>query len=625
MQKRVAYSYIRMSNPSQIEGNSLERQLSITRSYSKRMGFSLNEDYRDIGLSAFTGKHIETGQLGKFIEAVESGKIEKGSVLIIENLDRFSRQPPLTAMNQLQSLVQHGIDVHELHSGQIYTKNTLNELPMLLVSLIGFNHSNQESEKKRLRLKNAWQSARDKLDTKVMTARCPAWLVMKTDRTGYDLKSEEAKIIKKIFDLCINDNMGAFAIARYLNARPKQFPKITAAQKHNRTDAGDKTGWQKSYIIKILKNPAVHGRFQARTKVDGKMIETGPIYENFYPSVISKERFHSAQAKKSVRKIVGGGRKGEKFANIFTKLIFCGTCGGSVHYRDRGESRHGGIKLVCSNNEAKNKCNAKAWDYQEFVEAFFNFVNEVDLKDIIAGKNTKDKISELTNEKKSILSIIDQKRTDTKMLFDKLLAAEPAAQPLYTDQINKIGNEIVLLEERLQDLLNSIADYQITFNQSNIDELKDLILEIDQDADNDNLPELRRALNARIVDIIEKIILNTPTSVAPFETNLIKKRTRQLLKQQGYNTAEDVSNLLETNVGKKLIFDLEKTFTVFFKNKIEKIINPSQKRSVIIDNRKLAALANTARLNNSKKEIEIAKKNRDVGKISKGKNVKNKN
>lgn len=63
----------------------------------------LNETrYEDLGVSGWTGKNIERGRLGELIVALKAGKIEtQNPVLILENLDRFSRLPPRVAYNKL--------------------------------------------------------------------------------------------------------------------------------------------------------------------------------------------------------------------------------------------------------------------------------------------------------------------------------------------------------------------------------------------------------------------------------------------------------------------------------------------------------------------------------------------
>src|SRR5437588_1867563 len=89
-----AYSYIRMSTDVQLKGDSLRRQLEKSRAYAESHNLELVEDFRleDLGVSAFKGANADNGALGKFLEAVRANAIQKGSYLLVESLDRLSRQ-----------------------------------------------------------------------------------------------------------------------------------------------------------------------------------------------------------------------------------------------------------------------------------------------------------------------------------------------------------------------------------------------------------------------------------------------------------------------------------------------------------------------------------------------------
>src|SRR5262245_10427860 len=89
---KTAYSYVRFSSPEQAKGNSLARQIEASEAFAKQQGWKLDSSLslRDLGRSAFTpGKQIA---LKGFLAAIESAQVAPGSVLIVENLDRLSRQ-----------------------------------------------------------------------------------------------------------------------------------------------------------------------------------------------------------------------------------------------------------------------------------------------------------------------------------------------------------------------------------------------------------------------------------------------------------------------------------------------------------------------------------------------------
>src|SRR6266550_2141729 len=109
--KPRAFSYLRMSSAAQLAGDSLRRQLSAAREYATKHNLDLQEDDQlsDLGVSAFAGANVAEGAgLGGFIAAVRAGKVPPGSVLLVEDLDRLSRQAILKSIGLLVELLSSG-------------------------------------------------------------------------------------------------------------------------------------------------------------------------------------------------------------------------------------------------------------------------------------------------------------------------------------------------------------------------------------------------------------------------------------------------------------------------------------------------------------------------------------
>src|SRR5689334_6873868 len=107
-----AYSYLRFSTPEQIKGDSTKRQTELAQRYAERNGLQLDDSsYQDLGVSAFRGKHARQGSLRHFLEATMAGQVEHGSYLLVENLDRISREEVWDAVLTLGSIIQEGITV----------------------------------------------------------------------------------------------------------------------------------------------------------------------------------------------------------------------------------------------------------------------------------------------------------------------------------------------------------------------------------------------------------------------------------------------------------------------------------------------------------------------------------
>src|ERR1700722_8038934 len=108
-----AYSYVRFSTPSQAAGASQQRQTERAAKYAQDHGLKLDTELNmtDLGVSAFRGKNSRTGALGQFLEAVHKGYVPKGSYLLIENLDRLSRDDILEAQTLFQQIILSGINL----------------------------------------------------------------------------------------------------------------------------------------------------------------------------------------------------------------------------------------------------------------------------------------------------------------------------------------------------------------------------------------------------------------------------------------------------------------------------------------------------------------------------------
>jgi DNA invertase Pin-like site-specific DNA recombinase len=119
--KKIGYSYVRFSCEGQSRGDSLRRQTELAEHYASEHDIApTGATYHDLGLSAWHAKNAETGALGAFIEACKSGKIAPGSALIVESLDRISRDDPRKASKLLNEIVDLGVEVHTIDNGHVY-------------------------------------------------------------------------------------------------------------------------------------------------------------------------------------------------------------------------------------------------------------------------------------------------------------------------------------------------------------------------------------------------------------------------------------------------------------------------------------------------------------------------
>ncbi len=342
------YSYIRFSTPEQALGDSERRQLAGAKAYAAKLGVPFDEDLRmtDRGLSAFHGDHRKKGALGQFLARVQAEEIPSGSTLVVENVDRLSRQDVVDVFSLITDLIRSGISIHTLKPEDTYDRQSLNGGQVWkLVGQVQLAHD--ESVKKSDRLSAAWAEKRRRAaDGEVMTRRTPAWLRVKDGR--YEVIDAAVEAVRTIFDLKLK-GMGKGLIATTLNRTPGAWrpPK----------------GWRPSYIVKILSNRAVMGEYQPHTGRGSARKPDGDPLPDYYPAIVEPDVFHAVQVR--LKENRGKGGETGKALNLLSSLVKCAYCDGSVHYVSKGDVGY----LICDNGRRGVRCKSHSIRYDECEKA----------------------------------------------------------------------------------------------------------------------------------------------------------------------------------------------------------------------------------------------------------------
>jgi DNA invertase Pin-like site-specific DNA recombinase len=198
-----AYSYLRFSTPEQMKGDLHRRQSTLAQKYATEHHMDLDDTltFKDLGVSAFRGKNAgEEGQLGAFLAAVETGKVAPGSYLLVESLDRISREAAWIALGTLTNILARGISLVTLYDGKVYSQASMTMNPMdLMYALMGFIRANDESAHKSMRLKSVWSAKRAKADKKPLTSLAPSWLRLDKETGRFQVIPECAEVVRRIF------------------------------------------------------------------------------------------------------------------------------------------------------------------------------------------------------------------------------------------------------------------------------------------------------------------------------------------------------------------------------------------------------------------------------------------
>lgn len=321
-----AVRYHRFSSKRQDKGTSIERQAEATLALCKKNEWDIIETLEDLGRSAWKGDHLRVGKLGEFKRRVDLGEFEPGTRLVIENLDRLSRQDVKFARRWIEDITDQGIVVAvcspeiSLDTEALSGDNIVSMLQYLLEA----KRSTGESSRKSEMLLKAQEAARAKARKGVVfSARAPAWLRGVKDGK-FEVIEERAAVVNLIYEWSAS-GMGSQSIARRLNDTVEPW---TLSYKH-----GDK--WKLGYVRDILTSPAVEGEWHV--KAGANRTPTGEVIECYYPRIVPAELIERARAAMKMRKGTGGANRSEA-ANLFAGRVRCGHCGDTmvrtVHKRD---------------------------------------------------------------------------------------------------------------------------------------------------------------------------------------------------------------------------------------------------------------------------------------------------
>ena len=429
-----------MSTDVQLKGDSLRRQMDASATYAATHDLELVEDLRDIGISAFKGANVAGGALGRFLKAASGGKVPRGSYLLVESLDRISRQQIHKSLSLFLQIIEAGINIVTLTDRRVFNQEKC-ELEDLMMSLLVMSRAHEESLTKSRRVGAAWANKRANAGDKPLTAMCPAWLKLSNDGSRYEIIEKRAAVIRRIFDDSAS-GIGNYRITQRLNKQ--RVPHF-----------GKSNGWHMSYVTKIIKNRAVIGEFQPHMLVDGKRRPTGDAIPKYFPAVVDQEVFYRVQHAQAARRVRGAGRKGIHFTNIFSGIAKCAYCGSPMKFEDKGKPPKGATFLVCEGAQRGLSCEIARWRYDEFEASFLAFVQELDLRELLddedAGKATgiDHTIAALRGE----LLDIENQREKTFELLQKV----DAASDYVAKKLNELANRHSEIKKELDERTAELA------------------------------------------------------------------------------------------------------------------------------------------------------------------------
>ncbi len=300
---------------------------------------------------------------------MEHKDVPSGSYLIIESLDRLSRNVPIKVIMLLQQICEKGITVVTLDDKREYTEDAINnDTTTLLVALMVSSRANEESKIKAMRLEAAWENKRTNALDKPLTSICPAWLELSEDGRKFIIIPHRAKIVQNVYRDTLR-GIGQHSIAKKLNADGIEV-------------FGRGKMWHRSYISKLLANEAVIGTYVPhRTITDptGKKqrLPLDPIL-SYFPSIIEHDVFESVTSIRATKQRgQAAPRSVKRVTFMLASLAKCPACQSTMTRVYKG-IKGGSPYLICTKAKAGAGCKYKQVNLDFVQESIFSNMKQLD-------------------------------------------------------------------------------------------------------------------------------------------------------------------------------------------------------------------------------------------------------
>lgn len=345
-----AIVYVRWSTEDQTIGDSKKRQTELAQQLCHAHGWTISEIIVEAGKSAFHGRHRAAGgKLADVEKRAASGELA-GKALIVEAMDRLSRERPEESLSLLNSLTRHGLTIAESSTHLTYTAKAIaDNWQTLLIPFIRAGLAHEESLNKSKRVKAAYQTTMQrghKTKNGLVDMRfAPTW-IERVNNTYY-VNEQRAHVIRLIYQRAA-DGYGLRSISKELNASGVRWQK------------GD---WNQANIAQLLRSRKALGEHVSR---EGEV-------RKLFPPIINAELWHRAQQGLDQRRSTGGPRR--KLVNLLQGFTYCRACGSRMIITQNDKKQPRKARLRCARNHRAAGCKANAsYHYQHLLNGILNNV-----------------------------------------------------------------------------------------------------------------------------------------------------------------------------------------------------------------------------------------------------------
>ncbi|MCX6922525.1 MAG: recombinase family protein [Verrucomicrobia bacterium] len=297
----IVYSYTRWSSEPQTWGDSEHRQERAARDWCQRNNRTLADTrFADKGVSGWRGDNRKSGRLGDLLQVVRPG-----DTILVEDADRWSREPPLDSLNALRDTVNKGVDIVFLKTGVKVSSSNFNDPSVLIPNFFASFLANAENKKRSYRIREVMKKRQAQIEAgHAVRGALPCWLKWEEEQGKPVVIEEKAKAVRRLYELSL-PGMGVHAIVREMAG----VPCISNSKRAR---------WNNRLVYRILSGQSAMGHCHR---------ENAPSVPGVYPAVISESEYYGSLARIKARSNFTAPRKYQN-NSLFTGLVKCAACGG---------------------------------------------------------------------------------------------------------------------------------------------------------------------------------------------------------------------------------------------------------------------------------------------------------
>ncbi|HDC8572688.1 site-specific recombinase [Staphylococcus petrasii] len=411
MKKKRIGAYIRVSTERQVEGYSIEGQITQIEQYCQFNGYELVDIYADRGIS---GKSMNRPELQRMLNDAKNGKLD---CVMVYKTNRLARNTS-DLLTIVEELHRQNVEFFSL-SERMEVKNSTGKLMLQILA------SFSEFERNTI-LENIYTGQHQRALEGYYQGNLPlGYNNIPDNKKELMINQHEANIVKYIFDSY---------------AKGHGYRKIVNALNHKGYVTKKGNPFSISAVTYILSNPFYIGKIQFAKYKDWndkrrKGLNDKPVIaEGKHAPIIGKDLWDKVQARK--KQVSEKPQVHGKGTNLLTGIIHCPQCGAPMAASNTTNTLKDGTKkriryYSCSNfrNKGSKVCSANS------------------VRAEVIEKYVMDQILEIVKSDKVLKQVVERVNQDSQIDM-AALNHDIAYKQQQFDEINiKLKNLIQTIED----------------------------------------------------------------------------------------------------------------------------------------------------------------------------------